>query len=163
MKKLLLILITISLISNISFSQSKQNVNVNTEVKVEKKTSRYGTINMKYIGDGIFSITKQGNTMNTKRGLEKKAMKEIEQYARNLKAKYEIILIEKGVDEIYAVRPVVKITFKMLNIDGQVLLEKDEVKSKILELKEYLNLGIITQKEYDEKAAPLKKMLLEKY
>mgnify|MGYP000884377946 CR=1 FL=1 len=37
---------------------------------------------------------------------------------------------------------------------------KEDAKSKLIELKEYLDLGIITQDEFDEKAKPLKKILI---
>jgi len=39
-------------------------------------------------------------------------------------------------------------------------ISKEDAKNKLLELKEYLDLGIITQDEFDEKAKPLKKILL---
>ena len=37
---------------------------------------------------------------------------------------------------------------------------KEDAKNKLIELKEYLDLGIITQDEFDEKAKPLKKILI---
>ena len=37
---------------------------------------------------------------------------------------------------------------------------KEDAKNKLIELKEYLDLGIITQDEFDEKARPLKKILI---
>ena len=39
-------------------------------------------------------------------------------------------------------------------------ISKEDAKNKLLELKEYLDLGIITQDEFDEKAKPLKKILI---
>ena len=39
-------------------------------------------------------------------------------------------------------------------------ISKEDAKNKLIELKEYLDLGIITQDEFDEKAKPLKKILL---
>ena len=38
---------------------------------------------------------------------------------------------------------------------------KEDAKKKLLELKEFLDLGIITKEEFDNKAAPLKKILLD--
>tara|TARA_B100001173_G_C15901561_1_gene510063 strand:- start:41 stop:829 length:789 start_codon:yes stop_codon:yes gene_type:complete len=37
---------------------------------------------------------------------------------------------------------------------------KEDAKNKLIELKEYLDLGIITQEEFDKKAKPLKKILI---
>ena len=39
-------------------------------------------------------------------------------------------------------------------------ISKEDAKNKLLELKEYLDLGIITQDEFDEKAVSLKKILI---
>jgi len=50
--------------------------------------------------------------------------------------------------------------FKLKDSSGNLLITKDEAKKQLLELKEYLDLGIITQQEYDDKAASLKKILL---
>ena len=43
---------------------------------------------------------------------------------------------------------------------GNSKISKEDAKNKLLELKEYLDLGIITQDEFDEKAKPLKNILL---
>ena len=40
-------------------------------------------------------------------------------------------------------------------------LSIEDAKKKLIVLKEYLDLGIITQNEFDEKAKPLKKILLD--
>ena len=40
-------------------------------------------------------------------------------------------------------------------------LSIEDAKKKLIVLKEYLDLGIITQDEFDEKAKPLKKILLD--
>ena len=53
-----------------------------------------------------------------------------------------------------------RISFKLKTIDGTTFVSKDEAKKEILRLKEYLDLGIITQEEFDTKAVSLKKMLL---
>ena len=37
---------------------------------------------------------------------------------------------------------------------------KEDAKKQLLELKEFLELGIITQEEFDKKAVSLKKILL---
>ena len=39
-------------------------------------------------------------------------------------------------------------------------MTKEDAKKQLLELKDLLDLGIITQEEFDKKAVPLKKVLL---
>lgn len=50
--------------------------------------------------------------------------------------------------------------FKVTNKDGSEVIFKSDAKKQLLELKEYLDLGIITQEEFDKKADYLKKILL---
>ena len=50
--------------------------------------------------------------------------------------------------------------FEVFNKDGSLVLNKDDAKKQLIELKEYLDLGIITQEEFDKKAESLKKILL---
>ena len=52
------------------------------------------------------------------------------------------------------------ITYEVYNKDGSLVLSKDDAKKQLLELKEYLDLGIITQEEFDTKSVSLKKILL---
>ena len=52
--------------------------------------------------------------------------------------------------------------FKVTNKDGSEVIFKSDAKKQLLELKEYLDLGIITQEEFDKKADYLKKILLAK-
>ena len=51
-------------------------------------------------------------------------------------------------------------TYQVFNQDGSSVLTKEEAKKELIELKEYLDLGIITQEEFDTKAVSLKKILL---
>ena len=63
---------------------------------------------------------------------------------------YEATYKNKGYSEM--LKPVL-VDYKITKID---------VKNKLIELKEYLDLGIITQDEFDKKAVSLKKILLGK-
>jgi hypothetical protein len=58
-------------------------------------------------------------------------------------------------------------TYQLFNKDGSKALNdednqqlKDKAKKELIELKEYLDMGIITQKEFDKKVESLKKILL---
>jgi len=55
-----------------------------------------------------------------------------------------------------------KVTKKSVINEGNsnLIISKDEAKKQLIELKEYLDLGIITQDEFDKKAVSLKKILL---
>ena len=60
--------------------------------------------------------------------------------------------------------PRVVMTFKLFNNNGEVILNKEDRKEAVKELKslkELLDLGIINQKEYDKKAKELKKIILD--
>ena len=49
---------------------------------------------------------------------------------------------------------------ELAGIGSEVIISKDDAKKQLLELKEYLDLGIITQEDFDKKAVSLKKILL---
>ena len=52
------------------------------------------------------------------------------------------------------------VVFEIVNVDGSKVISSEEAKNKLIELKEFLDLGIITQKEFDKKVESLKKILL---
>jgi lysyl-tRNA synthetase class II len=65
------------------------------------------------------------------------------------------------------VYPKVTMTHQLFNKDGSIALNdednqqlKDKAKKELIELKGYLDMGIITQKEFDKKVESLKKILL---
>ena len=45
-------------------------------------------------------------------------------------------------------------------VGGDPVMSKDEAKKELVSLKEYLDLGIINQEEFDNKAVAYKKILL---
>lgn len=73
---------------------------------------------------------------------------------------YEVKSVEKFKMSVGVV-PKVLITFQVKNQDGSVVLNKDEATKRLLELKEFLDLGIITQEEFDVRATSLKKIILD--
>ncbi len=70
---------------------------------------------------------------------------------------FQIISIEKL--ECWFSRT--KVTFKVFNKDGTIAITKKDAKKQLLELKDNLNLGIITQEDFNNKSIALKKILLE--
>jgi hypothetical protein len=156
MKKLLLILLCLPMIG---FGQ------VNT--------------NMSYLGYGEYSIVKKGATgYSSIKRLKKKATSEIEDMANRQNAKYKIISIQEFPAK-FMVLPKINVTFRLLNQDGTLLLNQEETaknkeavdsanqkaKDKAIKdlknLKELLNMNIITKEEYNKKAEELKKVFLE--
>tara|TARA_B110000263_G_C15175036_1_gene448798 strand:- start:93 stop:608 length:516 start_codon:yes stop_codon:yes gene_type:complete len=169
MKKLLLLLLFIPLVS---FGQDN-----NTTVKIKSETNNayVQAANLKaegegifYKGKGIYTIQQTGKTdMSSYKRQVKKALEKIKSYSKGLNLNYELINTErKDVPVGMGVSRTI-ITFKLLNNDGTVAVnkldtqrDKDEAKKELLSLKEYLDLGIITKEEFDKKAVSLKKILL---
>ena len=160
MKKILLLLLFIPLLS------FAQDVNLNVDKKVEfteKKDVKQG-MGLNYQGSGLYTLGKEANKFTSSKGkfakvqnkLKNKILAEIVEFTTKNNYKYEITLVE-NLGRGY---PKVIVTFKVFNKDGSLVLNKDDVKKQLLELKEYLDLGIITQEEFDTKAVSLKKILL---
>ena len=151
MKKLLIILLFIPLIS---FGQNEKTVNLN--IKKEKVFNNRG---YDYLGDGIYSIRIAPVLWGSKSSVKKKLLKKVQEISSNLKANYNIINYDtkKGYSDF---RNGVA-TFELRDkIGNNLLINKKEAKKEILELKEFLELGIISQDDFDKKVVYLKKTLL---
>jgi hypothetical protein len=148
-----------------------QNVNLNVEKKVEfteKKDVKRG-LGLNYQGSGLYTLSKSGSqsvngSVNPSSKMERfhleiknKVVQEINEFTATNNYDYKITLVEKLK---YGPYPLIVVTFKVFNKDGSLVLSKDDAKKQLLELKGYLDLGIITQEEYDKSAAPYKKILL---
>ena len=102
----------------------------------------------------------------SKNHLEKR-VDDIESYSLGLGLNYQIISQEKqNVAVAFGVARA-EVIFKLFNKDGSIYrskevkqLEKDKAKKELLELKEFLDLGLITKEEFDSKSVSLKKILL---
>ena len=171
MKKLILLLLFIPLVS---FGQDNNSTN-STTIKVETNNMFVDAANrlaegegIFYKGKGIYTIQQTGKTtMASYRRQVKKALEKIKSYSSGLKLNYEIINTERNDVKISTGVARVLITFKLLNKDGTIPVneldverDRDRAKKQLIELKEYLDLGIITQEEFDKKAVSLKKILL---
>ena len=163
MKKLLLLLLFIPLVS---FGQETINLNVNSESTLRKGRTadeialavkrEEGMFNM---GKGIYKIVKVGKWKSLKKLFER-CENQIQIFTNNNNLNYKLINredIKKGRLNSYTK---VKVTYQVFNQDGSSVLTKEEAKKELIELKEYLDLGIITQEEFDKKAVSLKKILL---
>ena len=163
MKKLILLLLFIPLVS---FGQDDVNINLNTKA-LSSGDSAVLEFTIKYLNNGVYQHQKKAPTdfWSTKRTI-KKAMEDIESFSKGMGMKYKIIstqtskIRERGTIGL----PFAKITFNLIDSNGNIHIPKGEsknqAKKELLELKEYLDLGIITQEEFDKKAESLKKILL---
>ena len=143
MKKLVLVLLLIPLVS---FGQEETTVNLN-------KTIKYADTNgLQSLEGGTYSIQVNNEWLGKKKRI-KRAMLQITEFSKNNNSKYKIL----NTDHWYSAT---KITFALLNNDGTLMIGKSDAKKQLLELKKYLDLGIITQEEFDKKAVSLKKILL---
>tara|TARA_B110000046_G_scaffold73937_1_gene81811 strand:- start:140 stop:595 length:456 start_codon:yes stop_codon:yes gene_type:complete len=149
MKKVLLLLLFIPLIS---FGQNENTVNQNITIGAAR------TQGMSYLGDGVYIIKRKSAGFTSKKGLERKIREQIKQMTDSRQLNYEITNIDKYSDG--SLDPNVEISFKLSKKDGTPFINKNEAKKQIIELKEFLDLGIITQEEFDTKVVGLKKILL---
>jgi len=151
-KKLLLLLLFIPLVS---IGQDN-----NAKINIKSNKNEYTTeLGLKYIGNGVYQYAVKGGSTGTTKLMEKRALKGIEVFVNNQNRNYEIITSERSKIGVFSY-PYAKVTFKLLNKDGSLVLNKEDAKNKLIELKEYLDLGIITQEEFNTKAVSLKKILL---
>lgn len=151
MKKLLIVLLFIPLIS---FGQEK-TVNLNVKSENVKNNRGYS-----YLGNGIYSIKIPPVLWGSKSSVKMKLLKKVEEISSNLKANYNIINYNYEKKEYSDYRSGV-VTFELRDkIENNLLINKNEAKKEILELKEFLELGVITQEEFNTKVVGLKKILL---
>jgi hypothetical protein len=105
------------------------------------------------LGNASFQITKVGaNSLVGYKKLNRLATEEIESFAKKKLSNYEITNTEEGSQSYW---PRVILTFKLINEDGSLKLSRDEIlsenKKKLSELKDFLEMGVINQEEYDER------------
>jgi len=151
MKKLILLLLFIPLNS---FSQ---------DYKVNRIETEYSNkMGLKLIGKGVYRIGVKGGDLGGKKQQVRRAEKTIKQFAESQNKKYKIISTEvtKYTGVLDSPVPFALVTFELRNLDGSLFISKDDAKNQLIELKEYLDLGIITQEEFDKKVVSLKKILL---
>jgi hypothetical protein len=156
MKKLLYFLLFCTSVSYAQQEKSK-TININTSSGYSDQFAESG---LRTLGSGTFLVTKVGGSgFVSLKSLEKKGNEHIEEFCNRNSYKYEIIDISKQGGGFGAF-PKVSITFRIKNQDGSIFMTKEDAKKQLLELKDLLDLGIITQEEFDKKAVPLKKVLL---
>jgi hypothetical protein len=124
-------------------------------------------VGIKYLGDGEYKMIKvYDNGFMKRKKVEIKVAEDLEIFSNNKNAdRYKIInkeLDRSGVDWWRA-----DIVFNLLDNRGEIILDKNDkkadkqdAKKELLDLKELLDMGIISQEEFNKKAQELKKILL---
>ena len=177
---MLLFIFVIILVLN-SFAQTQ---NINVTVKEEKDP--YEELNkdlaaanarlfearkeegVKYLGNGKYKIILiNDNGFKRKKKFNLQVNESIQEFANNNGAtNYEILYthLTKPSGLLYWRG---EVDFNLLNDRGDVMLNKDDAKAdkkaakqELLDLKELLDMGIISQEEFNKKAKELKKILL---
>lgn len=166
MKKLIILLFFVPLVSFgqiVIISDQKPSENlIQNSINDTNSAGRF------YIGDGKYKFITVGKSSRVSiRKVRIKAIKDIEKFAKDKNLDFKII------EEIIRDRRLNKFlgkvttTIETYNKNGTLAIKESDIekakskaKREILELKEYLVLGIITQEEYDKKSKPLKKILL---
>jgi len=172
MKKLLFLLFLSPLVL---FGQTNQN-NINVKTGNESISSKAIDRNQEmrdrkadnYLGDGIYEIIRIGRgriSQNKEKFMMEELIRDANQLVIEKGAKNFEIVFKDFDPMILAQQPAfLNVRIKLLDNAGNAKLEKNETKenakNELIELKEFLDLGIITQEEFDEKAASLKKILL---
>tara|TARA_B110000483_G_C17810505_1_gene394928 strand:- start:17 stop:469 length:453 start_codon:yes stop_codon:yes gene_type:complete len=149
MKKYLIAVLLISINYSYSQSESTLNLNVTSEIKEVKETD----IGIFPQGKGEFIY--QGVMIGGVKKSFKYVRTNVKEYAESKNCTYEELdnIYYKGTNRI-------KLRFKLINKDGTVYLIKEEAIREIKQLKGLLDLGILTQEEFNKKAIILKKAIL---
>jgi hypothetical protein len=152
MKKQLLLL---SLFVSLAFyGQNEKTVNLNVKNEYVKNNRGYT-----YLGNGKYSVEIKVFWGNEKKVI-KKLLEKVQTIAKNLDANYKVLNNRTEKETVVSDYRYGVATFKLSTKDGTPLINKDEAKKQILELKEFLDLGIITKEEFVDKTTSLKKILL---
>jgi hypothetical protein len=124
-------------------------------------------VGIKYLGNGEYKMIKvYENGLKRKKKIQIKVNEDLETFSNNKNAhSYRVInteLARNGLDWWRA-----DVIFNLLDSEGGVMLSKDDTKSdkqdakqELIDLKGLLDMGIISQEEFDKKAKELKKILL---
>ena len=130
------------------------------------------------LGNNTFEYTREAGTGFTRQTkLLKKAMTVVEAFADGKGKQYEVVEVYRNEGPfVMGNFPKVKVTFKFIVNESQSSIEKPSqstqptqnkganTKQKAIEelkeLKGLLDLGLLTQEEFDKKAAELKKVIL---
>ena len=149
MKKYLIALLLISI--NYSYSQSESTLNLNVTSEIKEVTDKDIGFFPKGKGEFIY----QGIMIGGVKRAFSLIRAEVKEYAESRNCTYKELT-----NSYFKNSRRFKFVFKLLNEDGSVYLIKEEAIKEIKQLKELLDLGILSQEEFNKKASVLKKAIL---
>jgi hypothetical protein len=122
-----------------------------------------------YLGNGIYKSVETGTTgFASFKKLSTKAIENFKAFADGYGCYFEIISTVKTSVKYGTGVPRATVTLKLFNKDGSLAItnseskrKRDDIIKQIKELNELLELGVITEKEFNDKISPLKKILLD--
>lgn len=151
MKKLILLLFTLS-IYQIGFSQV--DLNIDKSLTIEEEVDENYTP-FDYISNGVYKIYWDSYNKTEHNRVREQKLKILKEFVEKNDYTYEVIS-----DAFLKEKNTWLFTFSLKDSSGNLIITKKEAKKQLLDLKELLDLGLITQTEYDNKAQGLKKVLL---
>ncbi|MDA8874404.1 hypothetical protein N9H78_01880 [Winogradskyella sp.] len=113
--------------------------------------------NVTYLGNGTYSMRARQYNNQTSTQIDN-----IVKFANSLDAN---LVLGSLTHSVATMRDYQVITSKFelrTKVGDNLVISKDEAKKELISLKEFLDLGIITQDEFNKKAVYLKKILLGK-
>jgi len=153
MKKLLLL--TFLFVTLAFYGQEEKTVNLNVKTEMVKNNRGYT-----YLGNGMYSIEIDNVFWASKKSIIKMLLKKVQTIANNLDANYKILNNSTKKRQYSDYRSGVS-TFELrTKIGNNLIINKEEAKKEIISLIKFLDIGIITQEEFDKKAIYLKRVLL---
>ena len=153
MKKLLLLLFLVPIVS---FGQEESTR------FLEKKAE-----GIFYVGNGEYKVIRVGSSgfVSLKR-LTKKAEIDMNDFASENQVSVKMVKVDK-MKSTFGVYPQVTLYFRAFDKDGNIVLNdedkknlKKEAMEELKRLKDLLEMDLLTQEEFDKKAAELKKVIL---
>ena len=145
------ILFTLLICSQIGFSQVDLNIDktISVEEEVDENYTPY-----EYVSNGVYKYVLTSATYSphtTKK-------EEFQEFIKKNNYSYDV-LADEYLHGAYS--NTTTFVFRLKDSLGNPLISKREAKREILEIKELLDLEIITQGEYDVKAKKLKAIILK--
>jgi len=122
--------------------------------------SQIASDGVRYVGDGIYQSIRVKGSLTSRKKLLKEAKERAFIFVKNQNKGVISIIKEEKIKFRPGTYPKGIITFKIISDDNSIVISFEEAKKKLIDLKEFLDLGLITKNEFDERAALLKKVLL---
>jgi hypothetical protein len=138
------------------FGLSAQTIELNADIKTQDNSMGWLDEEGVREHDGkLYAIETSMNGFKTRKSIAKRLEKRVDEYVKR-----KGIEIEFDNESWRPPAPGTPSKLTRIYLIANAKMTKNQALNKIKELKEYLEMGIITQEEFDKKAAELKKVIL---